>query len=112
MKYLLICLMTGVMLLGVQQLPAAAAEPATAEVSSRTATTWGWIALGMGVASVVTIALPYLSLPGLLLGIGAVVIARIFRKKMKYPGVARLAAGLGGLSIVFFLLALGLILFF
>lgn len=108
MKYLLFGLF--VCVLAVSSLPAASL--AAPEVATRTADTWGWVALGMGVASVAMIAVPYLSLPGLLLGLGAVIIARIFRKKMKRKGVARLAAGLGGLSLVFFLLAWGLILFF
>ncbi|RMG72202.1 MAG: hypothetical protein D6722_05820 [Bacteroidetes bacterium] len=110
MKYLLLSLLGLMLAFAPLESPAASAAPE--QPTARRADTWGWVALGMGAASVAMIAVPYLSLPGLILGVAAVVIARLVRKKIRRPGVARLAAGLGGLSIAFFLLALGLIWFF
>ncbi len=58
------------------------------------------------------IALPYLSLLGLILGLGGLILGWMMRKRTEKKLWARLAIVLGGLCLLFFLAILGLVIFF
>lgn len=96
------------------QAAAATAATDTTDVApkGRKHDTFGWVALSMAVLGVALVALPYLSLPGLLLGLGGLVLGYVVRKKLRRPWVSRLTASLGGLVLAYFLIVVGLILFF
>lgn len=69
------------------------------------------IAFAASLAGVLLIALPYLSLLGLLLGLGGLVLGWMMRKKVKKKIWAKLAIVLGILCLVFFLAVLALVIF-
>lgn len=69
------------------------------------------IALAASASGVLLIALPYLSLLGLVLGLGGLVLGWMMRKRAKKKIWAKLAIILGALCLVFFLATLALVIF-
>jgi len=70
------------------------------------------IAFAASLSGVLLIAIPYLSLIGLILGLGGLVLGWMMRKKVKKKIWAKLAILLGGLCLAFFLATVYLVMFF
>jgi hypothetical protein len=88
--------------------PAAAAARAAA--SERPLLSW--VAGGAALAGAAMIALPWLSLAGLLLGLAGLVLALLARRRGQKNIFSFLGLLLGGACAVYFLAVLGLLLFF
>lgn len=69
------------------------------------------IAFAASLSGVLLIALPFVSLLGLILGLGGLILGWMMRKRVKKKIWAKLAIGLGALCLVLFLTTLALVIF-
>lgn len=100
-------LLTACLLLPLAAFPAAPAASAAEERP-----VLSWVAGGAAVAGAALIALPWLSLAGLLLGLTGLVLAVLARRRGQKNIFSLLGLALGGACAVYFLAVLGLLLFF
>ncbi|MEL6731176.1 MAG: hypothetical protein AAFP83_08550 [Bacteroidota bacterium] len=74
---------------------------------------WGFIAASAGILGLVLITLPYVSILGLILGVGGLMAGIFFRKRMKKrKWLATVGIVTGAICLSLFFAVAGLILFF